>query len=162
MKAKIMKKSILLFRSVFTLVGALGLSLLNGCGCGCNTVIPKIINQSESLGSLRNLNIALLMYSTDYDEIFPNAPTKEVVKTLIFPYTKNEDVFVDLNTNIPFEWNSFLSGKNRTSMDFLPFATFYVAVPSIPDSRPVVTFNGTAKLLTETDWTKLKAISHIP
>ncbi len=138
------------------------MSLLNGCGCGCNTVISKVINQSESLTSLKNLNIALSLYANDYDEIFPNAPTKQIVKTLIFPYVKSEDTFIDQNTNIPFEWNSFLSGKSLNSMDFAPFATFYVGNPSIPDSRPVVSFNRVAKLYTEADWTKLKAISHIP
>ena len=149
-------------RSISIVVAGFALSFLNGCGCGCNTVIPKVINQSESLVSLRNLNLALHIYASDYDEMFPNAPSKEVVKPLLSPYAKNNETFLDLNTNIPFEWNGYLNGKRLSEMDFSPFATFYVAVPVIPDSRPVVTFNGTAKLVTEKDWTQLKTVSHIP
>ena len=103
------------------------------------------------------------MYAHDYDETFPVAPNKETVQRLTRPYVNNITTYSDPNTGIPFEWNSYLTGKTLASIEN-PSTTvsFYVAIPTVPDSRPVATLGRNPKLVTDVEWMLLKASSHIP
>ena len=114
------------------------------------------------LVNLQNLNQSLMGYSQDYDERFPVAANFEAVKPLLYSYHKDSTNYVDPNTKIPFEWNSYFSGKILASEDFTGLATFYVVVSIVPNARPVATFNGIPKLATDAEWALLKTVSHIP
>lgn len=133
-----------------------------GCGGGGTNAPTKAVDQTETLGNLRSLNAAVAIYAQDYDLMFPNASTFDTLKPILFPYHRDSSNYTDPNTNIPFAWNGYLSGKMMNSADFTGFATFYVVVPVVPNARPVATFNGSSKLVTDTEWAQLKATSHIP
>ena len=136
---------------------------LEGCGCGCTTTTQYVLGQTDTLTNLKSVNSALLLYVQDYDETFPIALNKEVVQRLTLPYSKDITLYSDPNTNIPFEWNSYLSGRTLASFE-TPSTTvsFYVAFPVVPDSRPVATIGSRPKLVTDAEWVQLKATSHIP
>ena len=131
----------------------------SGNGSGSNT---KVIDQTETLGNLKTLNLSLALYAQDYDQIFPNASTFATLRPLLFPYGRDSSNFTDPNTNLPFAWNGYLSGKPLSTVDYTGYVTFWVATPVIPNARPVATFNQTSKLVTDTEWAQLKTTSHIP
>ena len=103
-----------------------------------------------------------MLYAQDYEGLLPIAPNYEALKPLVFPYHKDSSDYVDPNTNLPFAWNNYFSGKSTNTEDLTGIATFYVAIPIIPNARPVAVFNGTEKLVTDAEWAQLKATSHIP
>ncbi len=137
-------------------------SFIFGCGGGETSALTTVVDQSETLGNLRSLNIAVAAYAQDYDQMFPNASNIDSLKPILFPYHRDSSNYTDPNTAIPFAWNGYLSGRILSSEDFTGIATFYVVVPNVPNERPVATYNGTSKLVTDTEWAQLKATSHIP
>ena len=158
-----MKFSNLLLSSIASGVVVVAMFSLAGCGCGCTTTTQNVLGQTDTLTNLKSLSSALTAYVQDYDESFPIALNKETVQRLTLPYAKDTSVYSDPNTNIPFEWNSYLSGKALASIE-VPTATvsFYVAIPVVPDSRPVTTLGARPKLVTDLEWAQLKTSSHIP
>ncbi len=158
-----MKFSNLLFTSISFGVAVAVMFSLAGCGCGCTTTTQNVLGQTDTLTNLKSVNTSLLMYAQDYDETFPITPNKETVQRLLLPYNSNTTTYSDPNTGIPFEWNSYLSGKTLASIE-TPSTTvsFYVAIPVVPDSRPVATLGRNPRLVTDVEWTQLKTSSHIP
>ena len=156
------------FSNLFCSTVALGVAVasfssLAGCGCGCTTTTQFVLGQTDTLTNLKSVNSSLLLYVQDYDETLPIALSKEIVKKLTLPYAKDVSIYSDPNTSIPFEWNSYLSGRTLASFE-TPSTTvsFYVGLPTVPDSRPVATLGGRPKLATDAEWVQLKTVSHIP
>jgi hypothetical protein len=58
--------------------------------------------KTVSLSNLKQLGTGLLMYSQDYDEVFPPMKTAAGVKKLLSPYIKDDSVFINPITQKPY------------------------------------------------------------
>ena len=120
------------------------------------------VSRTAALDNLHKLNLALLMYSQDYDEIMPTS-NQSKIQSLLMPYTGDSSVFTDPINSKPFQWNTWLSGQSMAQFtDFSKIATFYDQDSSLASNRPIVLLNGTAKSVTDSEWQALKLSSHIP
>ena len=137
-------------------------SFIFGCGGGTTSALTKVVDQTATLGNLGSLNRAVALYVQDYDERFPIASTFDSLKPILFPYHSDSSNYTDPNTDIPFAWNGYFSGRMLSSEDFTGIATFYVVIPTVPNARPVAAYKENSKLVTDSEWAQLKAISHIP
>jgi hypothetical protein len=120
-------------------------------------------DEGTSLGNLKQLGTALLMYVQDYDEILPPMQDAETAKKVLQPYVKNETIFVNPDTKEPYQPNSILSKKKLAHMTApAEMVTFYEATPAADGTRGVVFLDGHAKRIQESEWPRLKKASKIP
>lgn len=64
----------------------------------------------SSLSNGRQLATAMMMYCQDYDEMLPHGKTMTEVKPKVFPYVKNNAIFVDPTSGKDFMYNPVMSG----------------------------------------------------
>jgi hypothetical protein len=103
--------------------------ILAGCCCLCIPVFAAILfpvfsqaklaaKKTVSLSNVKQLSLGALMYCNDFDDKFP--PHMETVASMrpyIFPYVKNEAIFVSPNPNGgEYLGNPKLSGKNSVKV----------------------------------------------
>jgi hypothetical protein len=127
---------------------------------------PKV-NTELSLKRLKTLGIAILMYTQDYDDVFP--PMKEAKKfqEFVMPYVKGsmmpENYFINPVTSKPYVLNLILSQhKLATLPQIASFVLAYEDQPAPDGTRGVVFVDGHAARVSETEWARLKKISRIP
>jgi len=115
--------------------------------------------REAALDNARNIASGMLLYSQDYDEVFPYVQSSKGAAYVIYPYVKNINVF---KTNNPmrsgdFHFNMSLSGvpiseiANPTEVPLFydPFAW--------PDGTYLVTFaDSRAKFITAEEWDRVK------
>lgn len=117
----------------------------------------------SSLSNLKQLGLAAMMYSQDYDEVFPPMKDAATLKKVVFPYVKNESVFVQPGTNVPYRANLYLSRKRLAAIAApAKMVLFYEAEPASDHTRGVCFADGHAVRVPEADWPRLKKASHIP
>jgi len=116
---------------------------------------------SES--NLKQLGVAVFIYSQDYDEKFPPATSAAAFKKALLPYIKSEDAFIQPRTKQPYLPNPWLSSKNATVVaNPTEFVLAYEAGPAPDGKRAVVYVDGHVKRIPETEWPQIKKTSHIP
>jgi hypothetical protein len=119
--------------------------------------------EGTSLGNLRQLGTALLMYVQDYDEVLPPMKDAATVKKVLQPYVKNESVFVNPDSKEPYQPNPILSKKKLAHMTApADMVAFFEANPAADGTRGVVFLDGHAKRIQEAEWPRLKKASKIP
>jgi hypothetical protein len=105
----------------------------------------------------------MAQYIQDWDEKLPPAQTTAALEPLLMPYTHDSNVFVNPNTDVPFQYNASLAGTTLSLYsDYSTIVTFYVLNPPVAGARPIVLLNATAKLVNEAQWQQLEATSGIP
>jgi len=119
---------------------------------------------ASSLGNLKQLALALLMYADDHDETLPAMESAASLKAALLPYVRNEVIFLHPATGEPYLFNSWLAGKNIASIE-QPEQTvvFYEAQPNLENQLRAVAFlDGHTQFVDEARWQEIKAISHLP
>ena len=109
-------------------------ALLLTCG-SAGLMLPYARAQQQPqdkacLSNLKQINLGLLMYVQDYDEVLP--PTKSMAKmqTLLNPYIKNNSIFACPATGTAYKVNPALSGKKMVTIKApATTVTFYDAKP---------------------------------
>lgn len=118
---------------------------------------------AESVVNLKQLGLALIQYTQDYDEALP--PMKKYAKTqeILLPYIKDVSVFTNPITKEPYQANPVISGVSLAKIEN-PSETvaFYEGSPAADGTRGVCFLDGHVKRIKETDWPAIKAKNKIP
>jgi hypothetical protein len=119
--------------------------------------------ETSSLSNLKQVAIALIMYVSDWDDVLPPMADPAKVKKVLYPYIKNEAVFVQPDTKEPYRSNPILSKKKLAHIGSPnSMVVFYEASPSADGTRGVAFLDGHAKRIPESQWAEVKRASKIP
>lgn len=113
---------------------------------------------TRGLSNVKQIAVGLMMYVTDYDDVFPYAQSTKAVQYVTYPYIKNFDVWKTHNPKgSQFNFNMAIAGVSATAIpDPAETVMVYESAPR-PDGRRAVAFaDSHAKLVSSADWDKLK------
>jgi len=93
-------------------------------------LLPVILGSAPPLpknqlaAKMKQIGTGLMIYSLDHDGLLPNIQTRDQLKTVIEPYTKNRSLFepVEKNYHLPIEFNANLAGVNIDLPQGIPLA----------------------------------------
>jgi prepilin-type processing-associated H-X9-DG protein len=139
--------------------------------CACMTLLVRGHGQGTlpagtdqvSNSNLKQIGLALLMYSQDFDEKLPPMRSAAGVKKAISPYIRNAAVFIQPGTKQPYRPNTFLSHRSvATFKTPASMMAFFEASPASDGTRGVLFLDGHVKRFPEAAWPALRRASHIP
>jgi len=120
------------------------------------------INQA-SVSNLKQIGLALLQYTQDFDEVLPPMKTVAESNEAIYPYLKNKTLLEHPGTHELYQTNTSLSHRRLASFDSpATMVTYYEASPDSDGLRAVLFLDGHVKRVTEAEWQQLKTASHVP
>lgn len=111
---------------------------------------------------LRQLGLALMMYTQDYDEVLPDTSSAAGTKKVLLPYVKDATVFQHPTTKKPFKPNPALSRKKLAHiLNPRAFLAFYED-PAAPDgTRGLLFLDGHIKRIQEKEWSQVARNSKV-
>ena len=119
--------------------------------------------ETQSLSNLKQIGLGLLQYTQDWDEHYPPMQSTEIAKNALQPYIKSDTVFQNPTTRKPYRPNTSLSHQPLASIqDPSTLMAYYDDGPNADGERGVLFADGHAKMVTEEEWRRLKAASHLP
>jgi prepilin-type processing-associated H-X9-DG protein len=143
-----------------SMAAALGLAWLVAPVVGHRAEMGRPIS---SLDHLKQLGLALRLYTQDYDNRLPPMKDPVAAKQALLPYVGRESVFAHPTTGEPYQPNPALSHKKLTSLEWPEtVVAFYEAHPLAPDTRGVLFADGHARRVPEAAWPQLKRASELP
>jgi hypothetical protein len=126
-------------------------------------VTGRTAGNITSESNLKQIGTALLMYVGDWDEVLPVMTDAAAAKKALFPYVKNEAVFVHPETKEPYRPNPVLSKKKIAHIQNpAAMIAFYESKPGVDGTRTVVFLDGHTERVPESDWPRLQRASKIP
>jgi len=120
---------------------------------------------SASTSNLKQLGLALMMYTQDWDGKLPPLDNPEKVKTLLTPYvsTKDSNLFTNPIDGKPYKINTILSNHTMNHITSpASMVIFYEDAPASNGTRGVCFLDGHVKRVSESEWPRLKLASKIP
>lgn len=130
-----------------------------------------------NLSNLRQIGMALMQYTQDYDERMPimNSATKaqiasdffargesRSVQERLYPYIKNKSVLSNPQTGELYKPNGILSGRNLQHIaNRQSFVAFYDATPDASGKRAILFLDGHVQRISESAWPRLRAASRV-
>ena len=118
--------------------------------------------ESTSLSNLKQLGVALIQYTQDYDEVLPTVKSDAEVKKALLPYCKSEALFEHPGTHEPYHYNLILSEHKLAHIEApAQMVAFYEASPAHDGLRGVAFLDGHCKRLTPDEWAVAKRDSKI-
>jgi hypothetical protein len=118
---------------------------------------------TASLSNLKQIGLAAMMYAQDYDERFPPLRNPAEAKRLLFPYVKNEAVFIHPASKKPYVPNPVASRKQMAAIQRPAELILFYEPDVAPDGTRGATFaDGHAKRLNEVEWLNAAKYSQIP
>ena len=115
-----------------------------------------------SLGNLRQLGLAVSMYTQDYDETLPPMKSYAKFKEVLTPYVKNLNAFLNPITRTPYALNEAItSHKLAHLLKPVEMAVIYEAEPAPDGTRGVVFLDGHVLRADDAEWTLIKKRSKI-
>ncbi len=130
-----------------------------------NSVFTKArqaAQNSSSSSNLKQLGIAVMQYSQEYDEIYPPMESMYVLKKAVLPYVKSEELFRQPSNRKFYVPNVALSRKSLSSIKQPSrTAAIYEADFGSDGKRGVGFADGHVKRVTQAEWTKIKKDSGI-
>ena len=119
--------------------------------------------EAGSLSNLKQMALAVLMYAQDYDEALPPLKTIQAAQEALSPYVRDESIFTQPDTDVPYKTNPVLSGKKMAHItNAADMILFYEAKPADDGTRGAAFLDGHAKRLSADEWERYKKISKIP
>ena len=121
---------------------------------------PDVVAQDDSVSNLKQIGLALLMYTQDYDEKIPpmvaarnaddiqnvssNITEHTTVQSRLLPYVKNAKVFLQPQTHRPYLPNYKISRLGLDRIKTPPYQTFafYEDAPDSEGKRAVLYLDG--------------------
>jgi hypothetical protein len=112
--------------------------------------------RTAALSNAKQIAMALMMYSADYDDYLPYVQSTAGLKAALMPYLKNEGIWDTYNPGARFLFNMCLSGVSCVSIEE-PAKTpmIYESAPFKDGTRIVAFADGHASRLSEADWKAL-------
>lgn len=118
--------------------------------------------KTNTLSNAKQLALAGLMYSNDWDDLNPYVQSTSQFKTVTMPYLKSEAPWTTGNPNgSRFLFAMNLAGVNSEAVDRPGEAPFIYESKPWPDGRRVVAFlDGHAKMVTPDEWATIEPMLH--
>lgn len=113
---------------------------------------------AATLSNVKQISLALMMYSSDYDDEIPYVQSTKGAFEVIYPYMKNKDITKSLNpAGAKFLLNMAVAGVNMTSIESPAETVLFYEDKPWPDGTRVVSFtDGHAKRLSPEEWERYK------
>ena len=124
------------------------------------TPSSMVARQTAALSNAKQISLGILMYQSDYDDIYPARQSTDHVRNVTRPYMKNDALWKTGNPNKSrFLFNVSLSGFSAMDVDSpAEMPMIYESAPW-PDGRRAVAYaDGHAKLITNDQWNKLQPL----
>lgn len=116
-----------------------------------------------SVTNLKQLGLGLMMYMQDNDELLPSLKDATALKKAIYPYVKNDQIFLQPDTKRPYKPNTSLSKRGLASFNNpATMVVLYEDAPNQDNTRAVTFMDGHVKRIPESQWPSLKSASHVP
>lgn len=118
---------------------------------------------AEAESNLKQVGLAMLMYTEDNNESFPPMKTPAEFKKAVYRYVKSDAVFIDPVSKAAFIPNPRLSHKSLA--DIAQPADMVAAYDPTPtgDGQMIVLFaDGHVKMVSTAEWASLKKASKLP
>ena len=115
-----------------------------------------------SVKKLRILSTGVIQYAQEHDEKLPPLQNMEVFKKAIFPYVRDNAVFVQPFAKKHYVTNGAMTNKGYANIQFASqIALLYEAQIGSDGKRAVAFADGHVKRVSEAEWTKIKKVSKI-
>ncbi|MBN9500175.1 MAG: hypothetical protein BGO01_06100 [Armatimonadetes bacterium 55-13] len=114
--------------------------------------------KTASLSNLKQLSLAAIMYSTDYDDIFPYVQSTNGAFEVMQPYFKNREITKATNPGTQYRLNMAIAGVESTSVENPSAMPLFFESREWPDGTRGVAFcDGHAKFVSRDEWAQLEA-----
>ena len=111
-------------------------------------------SQAAAISNMKQVALAALMYSNDYDDLFPNAHSASQAKSALMPYSKNDRLFKTQNPNggqLLFNVNlAAIAATAIAQPTTMPL--YYDSLPWPDGGRPVAFVDGHARYVPAGEW----------
>lgn len=129
---------------------------------GAAPALSQAFNQNLSLVYLRKIGDALNAYSSANLATLPPLDTAFEARQNLEPFAENPAIFTQPGQNVPFKFNSILSGRKRAHLKGKgSFVIVYEAEAASDGSRAVLRLNGQVSRLSDKFWQKSREASKI-
>lgn len=119
--------------------------------------------KEATVSDLKQLGLAFMQYTQDYDEKLPPMKTAAAAKKALYPYAKTDSIFEQPQTHTLFQPNTSLSGRSLASFNNpSSMVIYYETAPEDDGLRAVLFLDGHVKRLSGADWQQAKTASHVP
>ncbi|MBV9865284.1 MAG: PD40 domain-containing protein [Abitibacteriaceae bacterium] len=131
-------------------------------------VLGMMVGQlNESLSNLQQIGVALHKYAAQHEGALPSLKDQAALTKELLPYLDDADVLLQPDTDTPYLWNTAFSEQvleNFSKGD--ETIIVYEAVPPADPQRAnhqrnALFLDGHVEGVRETDWPRLKTISHL-
>lgn len=140
---------------------------------------PETVAQDDSVSNLKQIGLALAMYTQDYDEKIPpmvaarsaddiqnvssNVTEQTTVQSRLLPYVKDVKVFLQPQTHRPYLPNYKISGLGLGQIKTPPSETFtfYEDAPDSDGKRAVVYLDGHVARIDEEEFQRQRKVQGI-
>lgn len=111
-------------------------------------------DKAQTMSNAKQIATGMLMYASDYDDIFPYARDSKTAMLVTTPYVRNRDVFKTLNpAGGEFVFNLKLGGVSESSIPQQHQTPMYCESKAWPDGSRVVAFaDSYVKSISAQDW----------
>lgn len=119
--------------------------------------------EGSALSNMRQLALAMTMYSQDWDETLPPMRDAASLKKAILPYVRNEGVFLSPATGKAFQPNSHLAGRRIKQLGSpAGVVLLYSAVPEPDGTHIIARADGTVRVVRADEWENLARAQRLP
>jgi len=115
--------------------------------------------KSATQSNLKQLGLAMLMYSADYDDVLPYVQSTKGAYEVLWPYMKNASITKSHNPNSPeFRLNMAIAGVSDSEIPEPARAPLFYDAAPWPDGRRCVVFlDGHSDWVDEQEWQELSS-----
>lgn len=98
-------------------------------------------DQTQSVSNAKQVGLGLMIYVTDYDDVFPYAQSTKAVQYVTYPYVKNIDIWKSFNPNkSEFLYNRAVGGVNASAIESPAETILFYESKAWPDGKRIVVF----------------------
>lgn len=114
--------------------------------------------RAQTAANAKQLATGMLIYCTDWDDLFPYVQDTKAAFVVTLPYLKSKDAMRTLNPNGgTFEFNLHIGGVNQAEIREPALTPMYIETRFWPDDQRIVAYaNGRTKAESKADWPKVE------
>jgi len=112
---------------------------------------------TRTLSNAKQVGLGIMLYASDYDDVFPNAQSTAQAQKEVYPYLKNADLWKSYNPNGGrLLYNTALSKLSETQIPAPAETPMVWDEKPWPDGRRVVVYtDGHGKIVSSDEWNNL-------
>jgi len=114
-------------------------------------------SQAETVSNLKQVALGTIMYTSDYDDVYPWAQSTKAVKYVTAPYLKNDAIWATFNPNGgEILFNMALGGASCTSLENPAQTVLFYESKTWPNGTRVVAYaDGHVKVEDAQQWARV-------